>query len=140
VQDDRRLAVTLPADLPEDAVALADIEHPCLVRLDRRVELRHRSTILIRRSDSSVSYLSTNGRTERRPALDRQRAQNGTYALVVLDTQNAGSGALGPGALGVVLCGSGSTTSSEPALALGQPAFDGTLIRVCVSIWGDGSV
>jgi hypothetical protein len=52
----------------------------------------------------------------------------------------ARSGALGPGALGVVPCGCGSTTNSEPVVASGPPAFDGTLIGVWVSIWGVGSV
>jgi hypothetical protein len=36
-----RLAVRVPAGLPVHEVAVADIEQPLIVRLDRRIELGH---------------------------------------------------------------------------------------------------
>jgi hypothetical protein len=36
-----RLAVRVPAGLPVHEVAIADIEEPLIVRLDRRIELDH---------------------------------------------------------------------------------------------------
>ena len=41
VNDQRRLAVRVAADLPVDEVAVADVEHPVVVRLDRRIQLGH---------------------------------------------------------------------------------------------------
>jgi hypothetical protein len=48
-------------------------------------------------------------RTHRTSPDERHQARHiGTYALVAVDAHIAGSGALGAGALGVVLCGSGA--------------------------------
>src|SRR5206468_11026103 len=38
VEENDRLAIGIAAQLPIEAMAVADVEHACLVRLDRRVE------------------------------------------------------------------------------------------------------
>jgi len=40
VHDDRGLTVWIAADLPVDEVAVANVEQPVAVRLDRRIRLQ----------------------------------------------------------------------------------------------------
>jgi hypothetical protein len=52
------LARRIPAALPVHAVAVADIEHALLVRLDGGMELGHaRRTLLDRRLDTDITAL-----------------------------------------------------------------------------------
>ena len=48
VHDERRLAVRVAARLPVDEVAVADVEHPVVVRLDRRERLHLAENLSLR--------------------------------------------------------------------------------------------
>jgi hypothetical protein len=72
----------------------------------RAIALANRRTALVLpTNDRTLAHRTRAPNSIRRAGLC---AQIGTYALVALDAQIAGSGALGVGALGVVLCGSGA--------------------------------
>jgi hypothetical protein len=73
VEHQRRLARPVAAYLPVQALAVADVEHPVLLRLDARVARRHRSNprpAVPGRVDSRTSY-GTCGRRSASPSLAR---------------------------------------------------------------------
>ena len=67
--DDRRLALRVAADVPVDAVAVADVQEAAVVALDRLIALGHRGNLLRALGTQAAAASSDRASTARRPPL-----------------------------------------------------------------------